>query len=257
VIERRSMPFTAEMRAEGDKPPHLSGHAAIFNALSDDLGFYRERILPGAFDEPLARPDDVRLLINHEGLALARTKSGTLKLEQDEIGLKVDADLDPANPRVAELSSVMGRGDVDQMSFAFEVGKDEFETKDGVLVRTVEEVNRLWDGSIVTFPAYTDTDAELRALLGFADLTPADRELRLLRAVPAVHRWASALGELREGKVLSSANARKLRDAVRNLIDVLEAAGVPLEDEDDSSRRLRLRRWLDLYALETEVGRGA
>lgn len=91
-IERRT--FTVrdvEARADDDGM-RLSGYAAVFNDSSVPLPF-KESIAPGAFRKTLSETPDVRLLINHEGLPLARTKNGTLKLEEDERGLRFNADL--------------------------------------------------------------------------------------------------------------------------------------------------------------------
>lgn len=234
-IERRYVPFQAEIRAQEDAPPRLVGHAAVYDTPSEEMWGFTERIAPGAFDDVLG--DDVRLLVEHSGLALARTKSKTLTLGQDDDGLTYDATLDPANPRVPEVLSVVGRGDVDQMSFGFTVGEDSFETKDGRNIRTITKVKRLWDVSLVTFPAYPDgTSAEVR-------------------------RLAALLTEVREGKVLSEGNAKRLKEAIKGLLGVLEAAGVSLEDEAEAvaeavaeekalpTALIHRRRRLALYGL--------
>src|SRR5262245_62109860 len=90
----------------------LRGHAAVFNSLSGGLGGFGELIEPGFFRAALRRKPDVRLLINHEGLPLARTASGTLELREDGQGLHVFARLDKNDPDVASLRGKMQRGDV-------------------------------------------------------------------------------------------------------------------------------------------------
>ena len=70
-----------EFRAEGDAVK-VGGYAAVFNSLSEDLGGFREVIRRGAFTHTIAQGADVRFLINHDGMPLARTKSGTLRLER-------------------------------------------------------------------------------------------------------------------------------------------------------------------------------
>jgi len=102
---------------------------------------------------------DVRLLIDHEGVPLARSKSGTLVLEEDDRGLRVEAELDPNNPDAARIMSAMKRGDLNQMSFAFRTIKDNWNSDRSV--RELREV-QLFDVSVVTFPAYEETVAELR-----------------------------------------------------------------------------------------------
>jgi HK97 family phage prohead protease len=113
----------------------------------------------GAFSKTLNDGADVRLLIDHEGVPLARTKSGTLKLSEDDRGLLVEAQLDPANPDAARVMSAMKRGDLSQMSFAFRTIKDSW--SNDRKTRELREV-QLFDVSIVTFPAYEQTVAELR-----------------------------------------------------------------------------------------------
>ena len=100
-----------------------------------------------------------RFLINHDGIPLARSSSGTLKLEEDEYGLFVQADLDPSNPKVAEVASAMKRGDLNEMSFAFAAIRDDFSGEK----RDVQEV-RLFDVSVVTYPANPWAGAKLRGV---------------------------------------------------------------------------------------------
>jgi HK97 family phage prohead protease len=121
-----------------------------------------EYVKRGAFSKTLNDGADVRLLIDHEGVPLARTKSGTMRLKEDERGLAVEADLDPMNPDAARVISAMKRGDLSQMSFAFRTIKDQF--SDDRMVRELREV-QLYDVSVVTFPAYEETVAEIRSRL--------------------------------------------------------------------------------------------
>jgi HK97 family phage prohead protease len=153
-----------EMRIDGEGPVRrFSGHAAVFNSFSLDMGF-REMIKPGAFARSLARKPDVRLLVNHDDLPLARTKSGTLRLREDGQGLLVDADLDASDPDVQRILPKVKRGDLSQMSFAFRTIKDEWRTENGMDIRELHEVE-IDDGdvSIVTYPAYPATDAAVRS----------------------------------------------------------------------------------------------
>jgi HK97 family phage prohead protease len=158
-IERRTFNVRdVEARAD-DKGMRLSGYAAVFNDSSVPLPF-KESIAPGAFRKTLSETPDVRLLINHEGLPLARTKNGTLKLEEDERGLRFDADLaDTQEGR--DIYELVKRGDVDQMSFAFRVIRQKW--NDDRSRRVLTEVS-LADGdvSVVTYPAYPTTTVEAR-----------------------------------------------------------------------------------------------
>jgi HK97 family phage prohead protease len=105
-------------------------------------------------------------LINHEGLPLARTKNETLRLREDEIGLYMDADL-PDTQAARDLYTLVERGDVDQMSFAFRVIRQKW--NEGRTERTLTELS-LADGdvSVVTYPAYPTTTVEAREQIAAA-----------------------------------------------------------------------------------------
>ena len=157
--EKRSIAFTTlEARQIGDGNK-LIGYASIFDSPSEPMPFV-EFVRRGAFAKTLNDGADVRLLIDHEGVPLARTRSGTLMLEEDDRGLRVEASLDPANPDAARVISAMKRGDISQMSFAFRTVKDSWNSDRSV--RELKEV-QLFDVSVVTFPAYEETVAEIRS----------------------------------------------------------------------------------------------
>ena len=162
-IERRT--FTVrdvEARQADDGTMTLRGYAAVFNEASVPLPFI-ETIAPGAFRKTLSETPDVRLLINHEGLPLARTKNGTLTLTEDDRGLYMDATIaDTSEGR--DLYKLVERGDVDQMSFAFRVIRQKY--NEDRSQRTLTEVS-LADGdvSVVTYPAYPTTTVEAREAL--------------------------------------------------------------------------------------------
>lgn len=163
--EKREIRVCFEARAvsEDGKAPRIEGYAAVFDSLSENLGGFREIIKPGAFKRALSEGQDVRLLLNHDGLPLARTKSGTLKLEEDAKGLRFSADLDPTDPDVQRLMPKLTRGDVSQCSFAFETVSDSWGMVDGETRRTLLDVN-LADVSVVTYPAYAATECAKRSL---------------------------------------------------------------------------------------------
>ena len=173
-IERRF--FKSELRAEDSKP--VAGYGSVFNAQSEDLGGFREIIAPGAFDGRL--DDDVRALFNHDpNLILGRTKSGTLKLSVDDEGLRYDVDF-PNTTLANDLRTSIQRGDVDQSSFAFTVDEDDFEERDGVIIRTIHKVKRLFDVSPVTYPAYPDASVGVRSLENFLNKRGASSEIKEL-----------------------------------------------------------------------------
>ena len=141
---------------------HVVGYAAVFNQVADIGGMWREVIAPGAFTAAIGR-DDVVFLINHEGLPLARTRSGTLTLTQDDIGLRMETMLDAADPDVQSILGKMRRGDLDKMSFAFFPEVQEWDETQDPPLRTIRQAG-LYDVSIVTTPAYDGTEIGLRAL---------------------------------------------------------------------------------------------
>lgn len=160
--ERRTLhsEFRVEQREDGKKL--IRGHAAVFNS-ETDLGWFRERIAPGAFSESIGK-DDVRALFNHdENFILGRNTAGTLTMREDEQGLYVE--IDPPDTQVArDLVTSIERGDISQMSFGFQTIKDSWETEENAAkdLRTLEKV-KLWDVSPVTFPAYQETDVAVRS----------------------------------------------------------------------------------------------
>jgi HK97 family phage prohead protease len=168
-----------DRRAE-DKLPMIAGYAAVFNTLSVDLWGFREKIAPGAFAGSLN--DDVRALWNHEtGIVLGRTKSGTLRLAEDDTGLAIEID-PPAS--AGNYIETIKRGDVDQMSFAFRTLEQAWdEDDDGVLIRTLLKV-KLYEVSPVTFPAYPATNVGVRS-------GRVDQVYGVIPEIPAEFRRAS------------------------------------------------------------------
>ena len=167
-VEHRRL-ADVELRMDGDVPV-LEGYALVYEYRYDiaggpEAGGFTEVIARGAAAKS-AGEADVRLLVNHDGVPLARSKGGegTLTLSSDDVGLKVRAELDPANPTVQELRSAMGRGDLDQMSFAFKIpkGENRQEWSSDYSLRTIREV-QLFDVSVVTYPANPATVAKLRS----------------------------------------------------------------------------------------------
>lgn len=156
----------AEVRAEGETIK-VSGYAAVFNEEADIGGMFREQIAPGAFADAIKR-DDVVFLVNHAGLPMARTRSGTLTLKEDERGLYIESELDPEDPDVRSIVPKMKRGDLDKMSFAFMPTKQEWDDSSDIPLRTITEA-QLYDVSIVTTPAYEGTDIGLRSLERFRE----------------------------------------------------------------------------------------
>lgn len=166
-----------EMREAQDNPDEyiLTGYASTFEPYemyggpSNGVGWI-EQLSRKAFDRTLRESPDLHLLINHEGMPLARTKSGTLKLSVDNGGLKVEARLDRSDPDVQRLEPKMRRHDMDEMSFAFRVKKQKWEAhsdfpEDDQSQRTIEELSlHKGDVSVVNFGANPTTHAEIKGI---------------------------------------------------------------------------------------------
>lgn len=206
AVEFRS--FTGELRADGDGTT-FTGYAAVFNSPSEPLPFI-ERIAPGAFTKTLReRKYDVKLYVNHNSdLLLASRKSGTLRLSEDERGLRVEADL-PDTTYARDLRELMrprseGGGIVDKMSFGFQVDKRGDKWSDDGMERTLTSV-RLFEVSVVTgFPAYEATAATVRSL-----------ERLSVRTGMAVDELSEALDLLADGAELPADKAAVLMDAIK------------------------------------------
>lgn len=161
--EIRALSEPVEMRQEDGGPIRVSGYAAVFNEETNIAGMFTETIMPGAFTAAIERGDDVVFLVNHDGLPLARTRSGTLRLTQDERGLMIESELDPEDPDVRAIVPKMKRGDLDKMSFAFIPTRQSWDDSGDMPKRMIEDV-QLFDVAIVTTPAYEGTEIGLRSL---------------------------------------------------------------------------------------------
>ncbi len=159
-MEKRCFEAALEVRQGKTGAATLAGYAAVFGEWSEDLGGFRERIAPGAFQAALT--GDVRALWNHDpAFVLGRTTNGTLRLAEDGRGLRVEID-PPEGSLYAGFLENVRRGDVSQMSFGFSVIEDEksYDEK-GERLRLLKEV-RLYEVSPVTFPAYPQTEVNVR-----------------------------------------------------------------------------------------------
>jgi HK97 family phage prohead protease len=148
-----------ELRAEGDGMT-FTGYASVFNSPSQDLGGFIEYVAPGAFKRSLQSRNEVKLLWNHDaGEPLASLRGGSMQLVEDERGLKVTATL-PQTSRGRDVAELLRTNVIDSMSFGFNVIKDTW-SRDGQ-TRTLDSV-RLFEVSIVSFPAYEATTAQVRS----------------------------------------------------------------------------------------------
>lgn len=144
----------------GDK--YISGYFSVFNSNYEMWQGASESIDPGAFDGALG--DDIRCLTDHDSrLVLGRTRAGTLFLRTDEKGLWGEVKINSKDQDAVNLYERVARGDVNQCSFGFEI-LDEERTEDpisGDVHWTIKKV-KLHEVSVVTFPAYEDTEVTAR-----------------------------------------------------------------------------------------------
>ena len=160
--ENRTFDITnLETRSVGETGQHvLSGYASVFNSktrIHDDL---EEIISPGAFSDAIKNGSDVRCLINHSwDNVLGRTKSGTLRIEEDSKGLKFEVDL-PNTTAANDLIESIKRGDIDQCSFGFWPTEEQYDYNQKPVLRTISNV-KLYEVTIASLPQYEDTEVAL------------------------------------------------------------------------------------------------
>ena len=223
-IRTNSVDF--EVRAEGDGMS-FTGYASVFNSPSEDLGGFIEYVAPGAFKRSLQSRNEVKLLWNHDsGEPLASLRGGTMQLVEDNRGLKVTAQL-PNTTRGRDIAELLRTKVIDSMSFGFNVIKDSWSTNGQT--RTLESV-RLFEVSIVSFPAYEATTAQVRSS---QTINP--------------DQLADALLKLESGEELDEANANLITDVVNKLkaqpeIDEVIDNGLELLDLKKKQFDLLLKR---------------
>lgn len=156
----RTAPIKFETRADGENL-YIEGYFAVFNSYYEMWEGAAEQILPGAFKMTLG--DDIRALINHDSrLVLGRTRAGTLSLREDEKGLYGVVKINRDDMDAMNLYTRVQRGDVDQCSIGFEIKEEVLEElSDGTILWSIKEA-KLYEVSVVTFPAYEETGVEAR-----------------------------------------------------------------------------------------------
>ncbi|MCV9884706.1 HK97 family phage prohead protease [Metabacillus halosaccharovorans] len=143
-------------------PVIITGYAAVFNSKTLIGDWFEEVISPGAFSKSISENGDIRALFNHNwDNVLGRTKNGTLRLEEDNRGLKFEVEL-PNTSLARDLAESMKRGDINQCSFGFFATGETWDYSAEPAVRTVTEVE-LYEISVVSIPAYEDTEVSLRS----------------------------------------------------------------------------------------------
>lgn len=181
----------------------ITGHAAVFDKLSQDLGGFREKIAPGAFQRSLgnARKSDIYALWQHQtDKPLGRVGNNTLRLSEDARGLAVEID-PPATSWGADALASVKRGDTKHFSFGFEVVKDQWDFTDPKnVIRTLQDV-RLIEVSPVTFPAYPQTSAEARAVVAEINKRNDESADALRRAKDSAQARASLEARVRIAEI--------------------------------------------------------
>ena len=236
-MERRCLP-KAQLRLEGDTTPKIVGYAAVFNTWADIGGWFRESIKPGAFAKTI-KENDVRALIDHDsGKILGRNKSKpspTLSLREDATGLAVEI-IPPNTSYANDLLISMRRGDLTQMSFGFMVNKQDVDYEKDE--RTLTDVT-LFDVSVVTFPAYPTTSAEVRAAFQ-----------KQPKAELAPDPWSELdriIGKLKAGETLTEEELRAVATYIPNLsvppAQHTETASEPAANHSEADTRPR-DKWM-------------
>jgi uncharacterized protein len=270
--------------ADGGKPPTIEGYAAVFGKRSQAIqtGMNRsftEVINHGAFTKALdqvKRGMNVPLLIEHEGLPLADTATGSLALSQDDKGLRFAAQLDPSDPDAQRLIPKVSRGLVNKMSFGFSVADngDSWDMTNGQTCRTIRDVGALYDVSPVTSPAYLDTSVAMRSLSAWQDaetriakrpdIDPkegTDKYGDVAFADPVNKKYPidteehirAAWNYINKGANAEKYTAEEVKTIKDRIIaawkDKIDKAGPPSAEQNSSSRIVMARRRLDLMAL--------
>ena len=201
----------------------VEGYAAVFDSDSEPIaGMFIERMQRGAFKRTLAADPDVRLMVNHAGLALARTANATLALEERPRGLFFRAQL-PDTPTARELHTLVQRGDMDQCSFAFTVAEDRWIEPDkdssDLPRRTITRIGELFEVSVVTFPAYASTSV----IAGERSAERSDAGSEQQASEPAVETDCSSRSA--SDPRVASLRARRLKLAHRRRTNVPGPSG--------------------------------
>ena len=209
---------TVEFRLQEKDGKHtLSGYAATFDNVSHDLGGFKETINRGAFTRSLKANADVVALSEHDAKKgiLGRTRSKTLRLKEDNIGLRFELDMPDTQLGRDTVTSIQ-RNDLDSMSFGFVAQDADWDRKGSEVVRSLKDVDLL-DISFTGFPAYPGTSISMRSQM-FPDGDVVIPEFRAAEAVaePVAELVAEVIAEINTDiedtdKLLASLLERKLR----------------------------------------------
>ena len=162
IMEKRIFNIENRFETREDGQEVVVGYGSIWNSRSENLGGFYEYISPDAISQETIDKSDVRALINHDpNLVLARSTAGNLSLSVDEKGLRYEFSI-PETSYGKDLAINMKNGNINQSSFAFTVGADEWSTdEEGNDIRTITSIEKLYDVSPVTYPAYSQAESDL------------------------------------------------------------------------------------------------
>lgn len=246
---RRAVPLGRELRhfdlaslevreASNTNELKITGQPIVYDApyiVRDAFGEFEERMHPGCASDVLKRGVDCRLLLNHEGLAMARTTAGTLQLLDTPQALTFEATLDARQQLANDFAIAVERKDMTQMSVGMIVGRDKWGISDGLETRDVYGLDDLLDVSGVTYPCSPSTSLEIARRMALE--MPVESRARLRRFEVDLRAGRMSAEELadilailqgheeRAGKVLSKAHQGQLVEAAKSIHGVLEAAG--------------------------------
>jgi HK97 family phage prohead protease len=208
--------------AKTDAGWNLRGYATVYDfaypiAGGPENGGFMEIIERGATAKSIKDGADVRLLMDHAGLPIARTASGTMRLVSDDMGMIVDADLDPESPYAQSVRSAVLRGDCSEMSFAFRVLRQAW--NEDYTERRIKEV-QLFDASLVTYPASEATVAQMNFNNPKAEARELDPAAEAIED-DLVSQIRSLLAQLIAGEAAELEAGSPAAQSIRALVNVL------------------------------------
>jgi len=224
-IERRYENLT-EFRVDEEEGT-IEGYAAVFNRWAD-LGWFKEKIEPGAFKRTI-KQNDIRALKNHDpNLIIGRTKNKTLKLWEDDKGLAYSVKLDDTS-YAQDLAKNIRRKDITGNSFGFSIPKDGDEWDEKMTKRTIKEAV-LFDVGPVTFPAYPQTTVSIRSMQGDDEIDYVELALAIIKQQRGIE-----LND-KENELIHTAmdiinNFRSVEDPAARRSDESDAGESPSQDQ--------------------------
>lgn len=237
TVEIRHLDHTDEIILRGEVVKYGVAYDVV-----DHVGRFRETIHAGAAKKVLARGVDCRLLLNHDGLPLARTTSGTLKLIDTPTALRYEARLDARQQLANDVAIAVERRDVTGSSIGMLVGKDKWGTDGDVEVRDIYELREILDCSVVAYPASPTTSVEIAQRMALA--IPVESRARLRQLV----------GRVRAGERLSSEEFRVLDLLLGEEAPTSRKSASFKSDEPSKIRTLVMRSKIERAQQQRQAG---